>query len=85
MVESDAQHVDRRRRKDVRISEGRLTGFRSLETLLESATIRDAAEDAGDKLGIVYIAEAEEDLVLLGRIDVDAGINRVLMLEKIGA
>ena len=51
-----------------------------LLALVEGAAIRYAAEDAGNEDGIVGIAEATEDLILVAGIVVTAHIKLVAML-----
>ena len=66
------------------VSKHRLAGLEGLQTLLESATVGNAAEDAGDELRIVLIAEADEGLVLIGDVRIDANVEGVLMLVDTG-
>ena len=63
VVQSDARDVDRRRRKQVRVRQGALLGKRGLNALLEGAAVCDAAEDSGNILRVVDVAEAEEHLI----------------------
>ncbi len=85
VVESDARHIDRGRRKDVGISDDRLVGFIGLIALLEAAAVRYTAKDAGDELGIIRVAEAAEYLIFRGRVEIDANVKGVLMFEELGA
>ena len=48
---------------------------RGLYSLLEGAAIRYSAKKARNKLGIVYVAEAEEHLVFLSQIGVHSRIE----------
>ena len=52
-------------REDVGISQDRLVGFIRLDALLEAAAVGYAAEDAGNKLRVIRVAEADEDLIFL--------------------
>ena len=67
MIEATAGHVDRAWRKHVGVSSGCLVGLRGLNALLEAAAVRDAAEGTRNVLRVVYIAEAEEDLIFFAR------------------
>ena len=57
---------------------------RRLVALLEAPAVGYAAEGTGDQLGIIHIAEAEEYLVFLRDIEIDAGIKGIAMFEKVG-
>ena len=70
MIETNTQHIDRLWSEDARVAEGRLIRLCSLESLLESAAICNASEDARDKLRVIHVAEPEEDLILLVRVHV---------------
>ena len=59
----------------------RLVGLRGLDALLEGAAVGDAAKGARNELRIVGIAEAEEDLVLLGGVEVPRDVEGVRVLE----
>ncbi len=50
-------------------------GLIGLHALLEAAAVRDAPEGAGNELRIVRIAEANENLVLLRRVEVHANVE----------
>ena len=65
VVEAGTHLVDQRRRKCVGVTQGALLGIGGLRTLLESAAVRHAAEDARDELRIVHEAEPEEEIILL--------------------
>ena len=62
-----------------------LCGFRSLDALLECAAIGNALERSGNKLRVIRIAEAGEDLVLLVGVEILACVEAVGMLIKSGA
>ena len=56
----------------------------SLVALLETAAISYAAENSGNELGIVHVAEAVEQLVLFAEVDVHPSIKRVAVLIQLG-
>ena len=47
-----------------------LLSVRRLIALLEAASVRDATENGGNELRVVYIAKPKEQRVLLTKIDV---------------
>ena len=62
-----------------------LVGLRGLITLLERAAIRNAAKDARNVLGVIRVAEANEDLILIFRVEVSSHIKRVRVLIEVRA
>ena len=85
MIEADTAYVDRAWRKHMRPCGNSLLRFRSLDALLKAATVRDTAEDAGDKLRVIHIAEASKHLVLVAQIIVTANIESVAVFVECGA
>ena len=61
-----------------------LEGFRCLDTLLEAAAVRYAAEEAGNILRVIHIAEAEEYLVFFVGIEVAADVELLLCSDRLG-
>ena len=80
-----ARHIDQARRKDVSPGRGGLIGCCTLIALLESATVGDASERAGDKLRVVYIAKPAKNLVFLGDVIVHSNVKGISMLIQSGA
>ena len=66
----------------MRIAQRALLRVGGLVALLETAAVRYAAENAGNKLRIVLQTEPEEQLVLVVEVDVHAGIKGVGVLEE---
>ena len=65
------------------VTQSALLRVSSLGALLETATVRDATEDARNKLRIVSQAEAVEELILFVEIEVHTRIKRIAMFEKV--
>ena len=84
MVHSYARHIDQARRKDVSPGGGGLIGCCTLIALLESATVGDASEWAGDKLRVIYVTEPAKNLVFLGDVIVDPNVKGIPMLIQSG-
>src|SRR5580693_262586 len=82
VVQPSPGHVDQRRREGVCVAQSALLCESGLVTLLESAAIRDTAEDTGDELRVVHQAKTIEQLVLFVEVDVQASIERVAMFEE---
>ena len=64
-------------------SRGRPAGQLRSEALLESATVRDTGEQAGDELGIVHVAEPEEDLILIANVGIHADVKGIAMFIEL--
>ena len=77
VVQPGARNVNHGRRKHVGPGQCALLRQGGLRTLLETAAIRHAPENAGNELRVVHIAEAVEDLVLVAEVEVQSGIKGV--------
>ncbi len=66
----------------MRIAQRTLLRVGGLRTLLETAAVRYAAEDAGNKLRIIDQAEPVEQLVFLIEIGVHSRVKRVAMFKQ---
>ena len=53
-----------------------------LVALLETATVCDATEDAGNKLRIVDVAESVEHLIFVAEVEVQPGVESVSVFVK---
>ena len=58
-------YVDGARREYVGVARYRLIRLCALEALLEAAAVRNPTERSRDEVRIIFIAEADEDLVLI--------------------
>src|ERR1700693_1934150 len=84
IVKTGARHVHHGRGEHMGVRQGALWRERGLCTLLEAATVRYAAENARNKLRVVDITEAVEQLVLRVEVEVHPGIKRVAELGQLG-
>ena len=84
MVVPSPRHIDQVGGKHMGIRQGGLVGLRGLVALLEAATVRYASKRTWYQLRVVHIAEAEEYLIFLGEVEVDAGVESVAMLIQFG-
>jgi len=85
-VSKAATHlVDRRRVEHMSVSGNSLVGPGSLDTLLERASIRNASKDSRNVLRNISEAEADENLILLFRVEVASDVKGVRVLIKVGA
>ena len=82
MSESGAYLVDGVGREYMGVAGDCLVRLGGLKALVERAAIRDTSEDAGNEDRIIGVAEADEDLVLLLRVEVAADVELVAMLEQ---
>ena len=67
------------------VSGNSLVGPGSLDTLLERASIRNASKDSRNVLRNISEAEADENLILLFRVEVASDVKGVRVLIKVGA
>ena len=84
VIESGTGYVHQSRRKYMGVGQSALLRNRCLRALLESAAIGDSSENAGNKLRIVLVAEAVEQLVLFAEVEVESGIERIAMFIQFG-
>ena len=82
MVVTSPRYVDEVGRENMGIGQRRLIGLRSLVALLKSTAVRDTAKRAGYQLRVINVTEAEEYLVFLSEIEVDAGVKGVTILNE---
>jgi hypothetical protein len=64
------------------IAQSALLSNCSLRALLESSAISDSAENAGNELWIVHVAEPEEHLILLGKVEIQTGIKGIAVFKQ---
>src|SRR5580704_6733 len=83
VIEPRTNFINQSRRKRVCVANRSLLSDRGLISLLETAAIRYAAENAGNKLRIIHQAEAEEKLVLLVEVDVHPGIEGIAVFIQL--
>ena len=67
----------------MRPAECALLSDRRLIALLEGAAVCHPAEDTGNELRVVHIAESEEDLILVAHIGVHANVKGVAVFIEL--
>src|SRR5208282_147896 len=56
---------------------------RRLGALLEGSAVCDTPEDSGDKLGIILVTEPEEQLILLGKVEIETGVKGIAVFKQL--
>src|SRR2546425_7381476 len=82
IIQPSTEIVNQGRRKRMRIANRTLLSQRGLISLLETAPVRHTPENRGDELWIVPQAESEEELILLAKIGVHAGVKGVAVFPE---
>src|SRR6266496_6370575 len=79
IVQASASHVHHGRREAMSPYQSTLLGQRGLRPLLEGSSVWDATENRRDEVGIVNVAKPEESLVVCTEIDIQTGIEGLLV------
>ena len=76
-IEADARFVDQRGRERVRVTDRGSLGIDDLIARAKTAAVRKAGKGSRNKFGIVRPAIANEHLIVIGEVLIEAAVNGI--------